>query len=55
MSEVLKARAIESLEFARSMFGMVTNGMTDDKVCFQTTPYDNYLPWTMGHLAVTDV
>ncbi|MBL1217890.1 MAG: DinB family protein [Planctomycetes bacterium] len=55
MSEALKERAIESLEFARSMFGMITNGMTDDKACFQSRPSDNHLLWTMGHLAVTDV
>jgi hypothetical protein len=53
MAQGQVARAIANLQWVHSTTEKLTQGWPADKVTYQTTPTDNHVIWTMGHLAST--
>jgi hypothetical protein len=50
-----RQHAVSLLRFVRSISDGILKGFPDDKLTYQTSPADNHVLWTLGHLASTDV
>lgn len=51
--ETARQRALTNLKFARDLLNKAVTDFPEDKRTFQTSPHDNHLTWTLGHLATT--
>lgn len=52
--QTLKQHALENMKFAHASGQQLMVGFPDNHACFQATPTDNHLLWTLGHLAATN-
>lgn len=50
-----KQRAIANLRFVRGLTDKLVAGIPDAQSTFQTTPTENHLAWTLGHLAISNM
>ncbi|MCC6677172.1 MAG: DinB family protein [Phycisphaerales bacterium] len=53
-STLMRARAVASLRFARSIIEGLIKGFPEDKLTYQPAMTDNHVIWTLGHLAITN-